>query len=57
MMGKELVVVEINAAGIKSKLDSFDKLIFDLKPSIWLIQEFKRNATDPVLKTTNLINY
>ena len=41
MIGKELVILGINAAGIKSKLDSFDKLIFDLKPSIWLMQESK----------------
>ena len=56
IIGKELVIVGINAAGITSKLYSFDKLIFDLKPSVWLMQESKRNATDPVLRTTNLIN-
>ena len=57
MIGKELVIVGINAAGITSKLESFDKMIYDLKPSVWLMQESKRNETDPVLKTANLINY
>ena len=57
MIGKELVILGINAAGISSKLDSFDKMIFDLKPSVWFMQESKRNSTNSVLKTTNLINY
>ena len=56
MIGKELVIVGINAAGITSKLESFDKMIYDLKPSVWLMQESKQNETDPVLKTANLIN-
>ena len=50
MIGKELVILGINAAGITSKLDSFDKMIFDLKPSVWMMQESKRNATDSVIK-------
>ena len=57
MIGKKLLIVGINAAGITSKLESFDKMIFDLKPSVWFMQESKRNITDNVIKTANLINY
>ena len=57
MTGQSLRVVGINAAGITSKLHSFDKLIFDRKPAIWMIQETKRKTTDPQIKTNNLINY
>ena len=57
MIGKKLLIVGINAAGITSKLESFDKMIFDLKPSVWFMQESKRNVTDNVIKTANLINY
>ena len=50
MIGNELIFVGINAAGITSKLESFDKMIFDLQPSVWMMQESKRNATDTVIK-------
>ena len=57
MTGKSIQVVGVNAAGITSKLDSFDKLLFDRKPAIWMMQETKRKITDPQIKTNNLINY
>ena len=57
MTGQSLRVVGINAAGITSKLHSFDKLIFDRKPAIWMMQETKQKTTDPQIKTNNLINY
>ena len=57
MIGNKLIFIGINAAGITSKLESFDKMIYDLKPSVWMMQESKRNATDTVIKTDNLINY
>ena len=31
----------INAAGIKSKIDSFDEIISKLKPQIWMVEETK----------------
>ena len=57
MIGNKLIFIGINAAGITSKLESFDKMIYDLKPSVWMMQESKRNATDSVIKTDNSINY
>ena len=55
--GKSIRVVGVNAAGITSKLDSFDKLLFDRKPSIWMMQETKRKITDKQIQTKNLVNY
>ena len=55
--GKSIRVVGVNAAGITSKLDSFDKLLFDRKPSIWMMQETKRKITDKPIQTENLVNY
>ena len=57
MIAKKLINIGINAAGITSKLESFDQMIFDLKPSVWMMQESKRNTTDTVIKTNNIINY
>ena len=57
MKGKFLNIVGINAAGITSKIDSFDKMLFDLQPSIWMLQETKRKPGDPRMKANNLINY
>ena len=57
MIGKNIRVVGINAAGITSKIDSFDKMIFDRSPSIWMMQETKRRSTDSKIKSKNLVNY
>ena len=57
VIGQSVVIVGVNAAGITSKMDSFDKLLFDLKPSIWMIQETKRKQTSPKMRSENLINY
>ena len=57
MNGKSIRIVGVNAAGITSKLDSFDKLIFDRRPSIWMMQETKRRVTDKQIQTKNLVNY
>ena len=55
--GKSIRIVGVNAAGITSKLDSFDKLIFDRRPSIWMMQETKQRVTDKQIQTKNLVNY
>ena len=39
---KRLKVIGVNAAGLMSKLDSFEKLLSDEKPSIFCIQETKK---------------
>ena len=57
MAGNSILVVGVNAAGITSKMDSFDKLLFDLQPSIWMMQETKRKIMYPKMKTNNLNNY
>ena len=41
IISKSVKFYGINAAGIKSKLKSFDNIISVLKPSIWAIQETK----------------
>ena len=57
MNDKSLLIVGINAAGITSKIDSFDKILFDRKPSIWILQETKRRIAAPKMKAKNLDNY
>ena len=57
MTGKSVTFIGANAAGITSKLASFDKLLFDLKPTVWFMQETKRNNNQPSLKSENLQNY
>ena len=57
MLGKSVSVLGINTAEITSKIQSFDKLLFDAQPSIFMLQESKRRVNAPQLKTTNLCNY
>ena len=54
---KQFRVIGVNAAGITSKVESFDKMLFDIKPFVWFIQETKRKITDTKIKANNLINY
>ena len=56
-LGNSVTIVGINAAGITSKIDSFDKLLFDLQPSIFMLQETKRKPGDAKMKAKNLANY
>ena len=56
-MGENIKIVAINCAGITSKMESFNKMLCDIKPSIWLLQETKRRIYDPKMKANNLINY
>ena len=55
--GDTLRIVAINSAGITSKIESFDKVLFDRKPAIWALQETKRNKLHSQMKASNLINY
>ena len=57
MIGKIICVVGINVAGITSKIHSFDEMIFDRNPSIWMMQETKRGSADSKIKSENLVNY
>ena len=55
--GKSVTMIGINSAGITSKLESFDKLLCDVQPTIWFMQETKRNKNQSELKSNNLQNY
>ena len=50
-------IVAVNCAGITSKMESFNKMLFDRKPSVWFLQETKRKINDSKMKASNLINY
>ena len=41
LKSKILKVFGINAAGIKSKMDSFNEVLSVLKPQIWMVEETK----------------
>ena len=56
MIGKSVIIVGINAAGITSKIQSFDKLLFDIKPSVFMIQETKQKHGATDMKADNLEN-
>jgi hypothetical protein len=56
MVGKSIIIVGINAAGITHKMDLFEKLLFDLQPSIWMMQETKLKVSNPRMKANNLNN-
>ena len=57
IIGENISIVGINAAGLTSKLESFDKLLYDIKPSIFLIQETKRRIGAPKIRAKNIENY
>ena len=53
VIGKSVNIVGINSAGITSKIQSFDKLLFDIKPSIFMLQETKQKQGAPKMKAHN----
>ena len=55
-MEKSIKFVGVNSAGLYSKLDSFDALLSNLRPSVFFIQETKFR-TNGNLKTENSSNY
>ena len=55
--GHQIWIVAINYTGLTSKKESFDKIICDRKPSIWLLQETKKKLTDYKIKAKNLVEY
>ena len=52
----ELNLIGVNAAGISSKLFSFDKLLADKKPGVFFIEETKMR-TEGKIKTAHSANY
>ena len=57
MIGKSVNIVGINAAGITSKMQAFDKVLFDTHPSVFMLQETKRKLHAPKMNAKNLENY
>ena len=57
MIGQSVNVIGINAAGITSKMQTFDKVLFDKHPSIFMLQETKRKINAPKMNAKNLVNY
>ena len=46
-----------NCDKIGNKTESFNKVLSDLSPCVFVLQETKRKQADPPLKITNIINY
>ena len=48
MISKSLKIFAANAAGIKSKIKSFNNIISSIKPQIWMLQETKLSAGEHI---------
>ena len=46
-----------NCNKIGNKMESFNKVLGDLTPSVFTLQETKRKLSDPPIKANNLSNY
>ena len=57
MLGQCVKIIGINTAGITSKMDSFDKVLYDIQPSIFMLQETKRKVGCAKMKAKNLENF
>ena len=57
MYGNNVNIIGINAAGLTSKMQTFDKVLFDIHPSVFILQETKRKMHAPKMNAKNLENY
>ena len=57
MLGNSVNIIGINSAGITSKMQSFDKVLFDITTSVFMLQETKRKIYSANMNATNLENY
>ena len=57
VIGNNMNVIGINVAGITSKMQAFDKVLFDIHPAVFMLQETKRKLYAPRMKANNLVNY
>ena len=57
MQSTEFTVFGNNCDKISNKMESFDKMLNDLVPSVFVLQETKRKVADPPMKSANLNNY
>ena len=46
-----------NCEKLGNKLETFNKVLSDLTPSVFVLKETKRKMADPPLKISNLNNY
>ena len=53
---KTIKIFGANAAGIKSKLKSFDLVLKEVKPQIWMVQETKLKPNEKI-KCESLNDY
>ena len=56
-VSKEFVIYGNNCDRIGNKVETFNKVLSDLVPSVFILQETKRKESDPPLKASNLTNY
>ena len=57
MNASQIVFYCNNCNKIATKIKSFNKVLSDLKPSIFGLEETKQKVNDPAIKCDNLINY
>ena len=57
MNTSQIVFYGNNCNKIATKIESFNKVLSDLKPSIFGLEETKQKVDDPAIKCDNLINY
>ena len=55
-VNKEMLLIGVNAAGLNSKLQSFDTILSELEPSVFFIQESKMKENQQ-LKTAHSSEY
>ena len=53
----QIVFYANNCNKIGTKMESFNKVLSDLKPTIFCLEETKQKVNDPPIKCDNLINY
>ena len=54
---KQFIFYANNCDRLSGKMEAFDKVLCDLKPSVFALEETKRKINDPPMKCTNVENY
>ena len=54
---QEIIFYANNCNKIGTKIESFNKVLSDLKPAIFGLEETKQKINDPPIKCDNLTNY
>ena len=56
-LNKPFLVFGNNSNKVSNKIESFNKVLSDLSPAVFTLQETKRKMADPPMKINNLCNY